>query len=848
MNDKLDNVLSKLRVVKQESDGSYLCYCPVHEAAGDHNPSFVVTQADDGKILLNCRSRGCDWNDIIRAMGITGKDLFPDRDPPPPPQVNGVKPELVEWYDYADSDGAIVFRKERYEPGFTPDKDKDFKLKKPDGKGGWIESIKGCERVLYNLPAVMRAAPKVPILLVEGEKAANYLAARGFVATCNFDGAGKKPLKSYIECLSDRHVVLIPDNDEAGERHASKWLPELYGKVKSLHRLDLPNSGHKWGPDDWLDPQKGGHSVDEFKQLLIDCSQREWTPPGTEHVNGHTPPTVNGSEIKIDDLLTSDRRILDEIGLSYVAEDEHDGSVMLFSGNCSKFAPVRDVSKLSYTKLLQIVGPKCKVLVHQSDEEITGRHAFKDVKNAIAAVASVNQLSEILGAGVWAGDEGRILVVSHGGVMVLHSDGRVEQSTAPYHDSRLFDVGSGVNWTSLDDLGRRVQGLTSESRAEIVEQVESLIGNWKFDGEGRCEVYPKIIAGMVLASFVQSLWEWRPQVFLVGKPGAGKSLLMKAIASMFGELSLLSSGSTAAGIRISLGQSAMVPMCDELEKSRHRRDILEMVRASGRGDMVIRGTAGQSSNSFILRQIFWASSTESGLSDEADQARFLTLEIDKTPRFELPNVDRLRELGQDAAAVALRSITQAKMFLDRLTENCPDGVHPRVCETFAVPCAMYVASKGGDLGEALRLMLETLDLVTEEVGEIEQDYDELFHDLMTASVPLSGGKQASVIELIRRRGFDEEFHSRLAHVGISVSRDGSQVFINRKLAQRKLLGEEWRGKRIDQILMRKPGARRVQKWFGPLGNRQAIEIPVDGLQEVDFADSTAENDRNGDEF
>jgi len=81
-----------------------------------------------------------------------------------------------------------------------------------------------------------------------------------------------------------------------------------------------------------------------------------------------------------------------------------------------------------------------------------------------------------------------------------------------------------------------------------------------------------------------------------------------------------------------------------------------------------------------------------------------------------------------------------------------------------------------------------------------------------------------------------------------VSRDGSQVFINRKLAQRKLLGEEWRGKRIDQILMRKPGARRVQKWFGPLGNRQAIEIPVEGLQEVDFADSTAENNRNGDEF
>jgi hypothetical protein len=40
--------------------------CPAHD---DHNPSLDVAEGRDGRPLVQCRSRGCSYEAVCRAIG-----------------------------------------------------------------------------------------------------------------------------------------------------------------------------------------------------------------------------------------------------------------------------------------------------------------------------------------------------------------------------------------------------------------------------------------------------------------------------------------------------------------------------------------------------------------------------------------------------------------------------------------------------------------------------------------------------------------------------------------------------------------------------------------------------------
>lgn len=53
--------------------------------------------------------------------------------------------KIDKTYDYTDEQGNLLFQTVRYEP-------KDFKQRRPDGKGGWIYNLKDVRLMPYNLP------------------------------------------------------------------------------------------------------------------------------------------------------------------------------------------------------------------------------------------------------------------------------------------------------------------------------------------------------------------------------------------------------------------------------------------------------------------------------------------------------------------------------------------------------------------------------------------------------------------------------------------------------------------------------------------------------------------------
>ena len=170
------------------------------------------------------------------------------------PQAQQPASTVVATYDYCDEAGALVFQVLRYEP-------KTFRQRRPEGSG-WSWSVKGVRVLPYRLPALL-ADPAATVFLVEGEKDADRLAALGLVATCNAGGAGKWK-KEHSEFLRSRRVVVLPDNDEAGEKHAQQVERSLRGIAAEVRTLVLPGLPDKGDVSDWLD---AGGTLEELLAL-----------------------------------------------------------------------------------------------------------------------------------------------------------------------------------------------------------------------------------------------------------------------------------------------------------------------------------------------------------------------------------------------------------------------------------------------------------------------------------------------------------------------------------------------------------------------------------------------------
>ena len=68
----LDNLLSRLEKAKPQGRG-YLARCPAHD---DKSPSLSIDEKDDGSLLIHCFA-GCPAADVLAAVGLELKDLFP---------------------------------------------------------------------------------------------------------------------------------------------------------------------------------------------------------------------------------------------------------------------------------------------------------------------------------------------------------------------------------------------------------------------------------------------------------------------------------------------------------------------------------------------------------------------------------------------------------------------------------------------------------------------------------------------------------------------------------------------------------------------------------------------------
>src|SRR6266851_9737504 len=185
-------ILSKFQNVRKTTSG-WQALCPSHD---DNNPSLSIS-ASGQKILLHCFA-DCETADILAAAGLSWTDLHLDDEQ---------RPKIVAKYNYCDEFGKLLYQNVRYHP-------KAFKVRRP-GLGGWIWNLDGVRRVPYRLPELLASEW---CFVVEGERDVKTAEKMKLTATCNPFGAGKW-VAEYSEHFRGKHVFIIPDNDDPGERH-----------------------------------------------------------------------------------------------------------------------------------------------------------------------------------------------------------------------------------------------------------------------------------------------------------------------------------------------------------------------------------------------------------------------------------------------------------------------------------------------------------------------------------------------------------------------------------------------------------------------------------------------------
>lgn len=163
--------------------------------------------------------------------------------------------EPADTYVYNGPDGTARFRVRRFRKN---DGSKTFRQDRWE-RGVFVPGVKGVELVPYRLDEVL-AEITAPVAIVEGEKDVNALWDRGFVATCNPAGAGKW-LAVFGQYLAGRDVIVVPDNDPPGRKHAESICRSLAGIASRIRILELPDLPDKGDVSDWLT----NHTSDELQ-------------------------------------------------------------------------------------------------------------------------------------------------------------------------------------------------------------------------------------------------------------------------------------------------------------------------------------------------------------------------------------------------------------------------------------------------------------------------------------------------------------------------------------------------------------------------------------------------------
>lgn len=650
----------------------------------------------------------------------------------------------------------------------------------------------------------------------------------------NANGATERP-KWMAAVLAGQDTRVLHDADEPGEAGAKVWAAEIarHGAPVRIVRLPYEVTGTQ-GKDirDWLGE---GRTWEDLERLAE---------------KGELVAAPGGGEAESETECPMQELILRRLGLEVLYETR-EGAVRVFSVRLRKSTTFDRVPRLTKVDIVQAAGPVAMRVV-STDPDGQTSWSIDDVREAIAAVASTRRgRSCERGIGIWRGLDRQgaptdaIVVAGDTEAALFNGERALKRVFDPRVDGLVLDYGDGdAQWYEFDDLERHVAAAEADPdwRRSVVDEAVRLFSRWRWRGEHD----PQLVTGLVLATWLQTVWAWRPLVVVTGESNCGKSTLFETLAGkqgafgLFGGLSLSGAKSSEAGIRQGIGNTGRVLLLDEFEKSKDRDTILQTLRASSRGDTVLKGTASHKGVQFRLQHVVWLAAIESGMSRQPDVNRFVHLQLLRAApgsegKLLAPSSYEAADLGLRLLAVAIVvGVAARRRAIDLKSHKVP-GADPRAVETYAVPAAA--------LGEAVGLSHEGSAALLESLmggldgDPLESDQELLLSAILDSRVQCDHGVRRSVRDLVESfeaGGAEWMSHqSAFRQHGLWLQDEpggGPVLLVKKDVVLRELLRDtEWSRSRIDQVLLRLPGAeRRAVKVSGSAS--RWVAVPLGGAE------------------
>jgi len=639
-------------------------------------------------------------------------------------------------------------------------------------------------------------------------------------------GCTYHPKPEWSSMFAGKTIYIVFDRDKPGQAGASVWAGAMLPVAVEVKNIQLPFELEDNHGRDLRDYIKDGHGYDD---LLLLASQ---TDPATP-----TDPTV---------IMSPREALLKNLGLIVIGEHEGSLRVEVFCERTRKNCTIGDISKLSFSTLVQLCGwDLVDEFVHEGREPPPGKVRLVDVRNAIADAASdrIYTGERMLGAGVWEVG-GKLIMVKRKAVAIV-DDNDIEISPVPTFGGRMLDLSTGSpDW--FDSALMQAywhESQNPEWRIKQFEQTEAMFKLWNWEQKPSS----MILAAMVSAAWLQSTWDWRPLVAITGDSDTGKSMLTEeCLKCLFGDLALYALKPSEAAVRQHIKHHSKVMLLDEFEYDSRRQAIWELLRTSGRGGEVIRGTTDHKGTKFGLHHIPFLVAIELGLKKQADLNRVIILELGAIPKekrgkISLPSEEQLKDLGHRMLIVGLRVQQKAMAISAELRSTPVDGVPGRVVECFSLPFAIYAAIYDFDVETTASLMRKNLQRWGAIAGEFDTDKHDLIETILSAQIVMDGGNRKMVAEAIaihNATGMPEA----LSRVGLKVfipeDKEDYHLFFWQKALRGLLERTEFSSLKIDTYLLRLKGAIKTQIRIA--GARpKGVAVPLSTISEIiKLSDST----------
>ena len=310
LDDPIANVIGRLRglgLEPRKAGEDYSCCCPAHE---DRSPSLRIGTGSNGQALITCHA-GCSLDSSLSRLHLKISDLFAEDGATKPRYSTPAKkkafatsenalaayglgePSAV-WHYHA-AEGELVGAVARWDAV-------DGKKIRPASLSGgaWVLSAMPTPRPIYRLPELLSAVGA--IYVAEGEKAADALVSLGLTATTSAGGAKAAALTDWSH-VAGHEVVVLPDNDAAGEAYATDvaGLCHAAGAASVVIvrlREDWPAMPEGGDAHDWLE-HNDAQDADDLRHRLEQLVERspqvpaaactaaeviDWRPFPVEHL------------------------------------------------------------------------------------------------------------------------------------------------------------------------------------------------------------------------------------------------------------------------------------------------------------------------------------------------------------------------------------------------------------------------------------------------------------------------------------------------------------------------------------------------------------------------------------